>query len=502
MKSKISSLAMIVPLSIAYGFTNRLRLIKLLASLSVLVCIGFLLGCDSNEAGINAQPSVGGKVVSWTTSGDQSNLLDRQDTISLVEVSSLPAGASTVSIQLLPDQQFQEMDGFGFTLTGGSAVLLSRMSATSRSQLLTDLFSPQEIGINYLRISIGASDLDSMVFSYNDLPAGETDFELNSFSIDEDKKHLIPMLKEILAINPSLKILGSPWSPPAWMKTNSSTIGGSLKENCYQVYADYLARYITAMAGEGVIVDAITVQNEPLHPGNNPSLLMPADQQLVFVRDFLGPKFKSESIATKIIIYDHNCDRPDYPLTILADAEARQFVDGSAFHLYGGEITALTTVHDAYPEKHVYFTEQYTNSNGEFAGDLMWHSKALHVGAPNNWAKNVLEWNLASDPEQSIFTPGGCSVCLGAVTIAGDSVKRNIAYYSVAHSSLIAAAGAHRIGLAATSELPAVAYKNQDGSYGLMIVNEEQQAKEITVGDGSSIFTARIPAQSVMSFSW
>ncbi|MGK4567479.1 glycoside hydrolase family 30 protein [Flavobacterium sp. 3HN19-14] len=269
---------------------------------------------------------------------------------------------SNPTITVDESQTFQQIDGFGYCLTGGSATLINNMAPEKQKALLKELFETNgnAIGVSYLRVSIGASDLDPAVFSYDDLKDDEFDPPLSKFSIAHDKKDLIPVLKKILAINPNIKILGSPWSAPTWMKDNSNSKGGSLIPRFYDSYAQYFVKYIEAMKSHGITIDAITVQNEPLHPGNNPSMYMEAKDQLIFVKKHLGPAFAAAKINTKIIVYDHNCDKPQYPLEILNDPEAKKYVDGSAFHLYGGEITALSKVHDAHPDKNVYFTEQWT----------------------------------------------------------------------------------------------------------------------------------------------
>jgi len=218
------------------------------------------------------------------------------------------------------------------------------------------------------------------------------------------------------------------------MKTNGSSIGGSLKTDCYDVYARYFVKYIQEMQAEGITIHAITPQNEPLHGGNNPSMLMTASEQANFIKNYLGPAFQNAGLTTKIVIYDHNCDRPDYPLDILNDPDARKYVDGSAFHLYAGDISALSQVHYAYPDKNVYFTEQWVGGPSNFAGDLQWHIKNLIIGATANWSKVVLEWNLASDPYYNPHTNGGCTSCEGALTI-GATVIRNVSYYIIAHAS-------------------------------------------------------------------
>ena len=321
------------------------------------------------------------------------------------------------------------------------------MSAAARADLLQELFGTDngEIGISYLRLSIGASDLDEAPFSYNDLPEEETDEKLEKFSLANDTVNLIPVLKEILEVAPEIKILGSPWSPPVWMKDNGDTRGGSLKEEYFEVYANYFVKYIESMEAEGITIDAITIQNEPLHPGNNPSLLMKADTQKKFIKNNLGPVFEKNNIKTKIVLYDHNADRPDYPISILDDPEAAKYVDGSAFHLYGGEIEALSEVHEAYPNKNIYFTEQWVGAPGNFAKEMEWHTENLIIGATRNWSRIVLEWNLAADENQQPHTDrGGCDRCLGAITISGDSVIREPAYYIIAQASKFVRPGSIR----------------------------------------------------------
>ncbi|WP_315819466.1 glycoside hydrolase [Paraflavitalea speifideaquila] len=338
------------------------------------------------------------------------------------------------------------------------------MNGTEKTNLLKELFSTEEngIGISYLRLSIGASDLSASVFSYDDMPAGQTDVNLAQFSLSPDKTDLIPLLKAIIAINPSIKLLATPWSPPVWMKDNGSSIGGSLQPGYYGVYAQYLVKYIQEMKGEGIRIDGITPQNEPLHPGNNPSLYMTAGQQAEFIKNHLGPAFQAAGLTTKIIVYDHNCDRPDYPLAILNDASAKAFINGSAFHLYAGDINVLSQVHLAHPDKDVYFTEQYTASTGSFDGDLKWHLKNVIIGATRNWSKTALEWNLANDAGFGPHTPGGCTTCKGALTI-GSTVTRNVAYYIVGHASKFVPAGSVRIGSNISGSLQNVAFLTPTG---------------------------------------
>ncbi|HET9503174.1 MAG TPA: glycoside hydrolase family 30 beta sandwich domain-containing protein [Hymenobacter sp.] len=448
-----------------------------------------------------ATPSAKGGVAAWVTTPDQSQLLKAQSG-KLAFGKAAPTGPA---IEIDDAQTFQTMDGFGYCLTGGSAELLHAMSAPARARLLRELFGTagNGIGVSYLRLSIGASDLDATVFSYDDRPAGETDPQLTHFSLAPDEPHLIPVLKEILAINPKIKLMGSPWSPPTWMKTNGESKGGSLRPEFYGAYAQYFVKYLQGMQKHGIALDAITVQNEPLHPGNNPSLLMLAAQQAEFVGRHLGPAFKVSGLKTKIICYDHNADKPEYPLTVLGDAGANPYVDGSAFHLYAGPIETLSKVHDAYPTKNVYFTEQWTGSKTTFAGNLGWHVKNLEIGAPRNWAKCVLEWNLAADPQQNPHTPGGCTECLGALTLApGDAVTRNVAYYTVAHASKFVPTGSVRIGSTAATGLPNVAYRTPTGQHVLLVVNEQNVVQSFSLVYKKQAAATTLPAGAVATYVW
>ena len=235
----------------------------------------------------------------WLTRSDRSELFKQQgNTI------TFSANATKLPTIIVDDtKKYQTIDGFGYALTGGSAQHMIRMSPSARTALIKELFATDgnNIGVSYIRLSIGASDLNEKIFSYNDLPSGETDPEMKKFDLGADRQDVVPVMKEILKVFPSLKIMGSPWSPPTWMKTNNDTRGGQLKPEFYDAYAKYFVRYIQQMKEEGIVIDAITVQNEPLHPGNNPSLLMTAPDQAVFVRDHLGPAFEKNKIKQRLL---------------------------------------------------------------------------------------------------------------------------------------------------------------------------------------------------------
>ena len=472
--------------------------------IAIVGLLGIQGGCSKKTSVSNTPPPPPpaiNEVDFWLTKGDQSVLLQKQSTI----LSFGSAANSNSGITVDTTQKYQTIDGFGYTLTSGSATLINSLGA-AKTTLLQELFgnASNAISISYLRISIGASDLSATVYTYNDMPAGQTDPALANFSLDADRASgtgLIPLLKEILAINPNIKILGSPWSPPVWMKDNGDSKGGSLQPQYYNAYAQYFVKYIQQMKAEGIPIDAITPQNEPLHPGNNPSLLMTAEQQRDFIKNSLGPAFRAANITSKIIVYDHNCDKPEYPLTILNDPSAKAFVDGSAFHLYAGDINALSTVYGAHPDKNVYFTEQWTSSTGTFEGDLKWHTKNVIIGSMRNWSRNALEWNLANDPSFGPHTPGGCTQCKGALTI-GSSVSRNVSYYIIAHASKFVTAGSIRVASSNTGSLFSVAFETPQKKKVLIVLNDGGSPVSFNLKFKDKWTTPLLPAGSVGTFVW
>lgn len=481
---------------------------KLFSSLFLAVAV-ILITCACKKSTKASEPivktnppttPVKSDVEFWLTKGDRSVLLQKQD----VALNFAATNNGNATIEVDAAQVYQTIDGFGYTLTGGSATLINNLGTAEKDALLKELFSTAEgaIGVSYLRISIGASDLSANVFTYNERPTGQTDVNQDNFSIAAEMTDLVPILKKILAINPNIKILGSPWTAPTWMKTNNAYKGGSLKPIYYESYAKYFVKYIQAMKAQGIAIDAITIQNEPLHPGNTPSMYMEAADQAIFIKTALGPAFQSAGIATKIILYDHNADRPDYPMSILADPAANAYVDGSAFHLYGGNISALSTVHDAYPNKHVYFTEQWVGGPGNFGADLKWHVSTLIVGATRNWSRNVLEWNLAADPNYNPHTTdGGCTTCLGAITIA-PAITRNVAYYVIAHASKFVRPGSVRIGSTLNNTLANVAFKTPDGKKALVVMNTSTTDQTFNIKDDGKIVTTTLPAGAAGTYVW
>ncbi|WP_027149819.1 glycoside hydrolase family 30 protein [Methylobacter tundripaludum] len=436
----------------------------------------------------------------WLTTADQTLLLQRQiddlrfaDNANDFPVIAVDAG-----------QKYQVIEGFGFSLTGGSAMLISRLPAPDRSALLRELLLPDGdgIGVSFLRLSIGASDLSERCFTYNDRPDGQSDPELVHFDIEAGDLEVIPLLREILAINPELKIMAAAWSAPTWMKTNRSFTGGKLRPDCYAVYAAYLVKYLKAMRDRGITVHAITPQNEPLNQKNEPSMIMEASEQVEFIKNHLGPALQAAGLAdVELFCWDHNCDVPEYPLEVFADAEARRYLTGSAWHLYGGDISVLSEVHQLYPEMKLYFTEQWVGSDGQFGGDLMWHVKNVLIGSLRNWSRVVLEWNLASDPFCCPHTPGGEARCVGALTI-GEEVTRNVAYYVIAHAAKFVRPGSVRIYSGQQTSLPNVAFLTPAGDIVLIVLNDGAEARSFTIQFQGKQAVATLPASAVATYVW
>ena len=438
---------------------------------------------------------------SWVTSPDRSALLKQSPPIPLTTQSTT---GQTITID--PARTYQTIDGFGFALTEGSAQLIMHMDPAKRAALLQNLFTTtgDNIGVSYLRLSIGASDMNADVYSYDDLPAGQTDPSLAHFSLAHDQVALIPLLKEILAIDPKIDILGSPWSAPLWMKTNHGAQGGVLEPQYFPAYAQYFVKYIQGMKAQGITIDAITIQNEPLNEKNTPSMLMLAPEQADFIANDLGPAFQKAGIHTKIILYDHTLDPPLYPLSILRDPAAAKYVDGSGFHLYGGSVDAMTQVHDAFPNKNIYFTEQsITQRDNADPMDISRTVAQVIIGVSRNWSKNILLWNLAADPANRPHTSnGGCGSCSGALTIDGDTVTRNVAYYTLAQASKFVPPGSVRVGSNGLETLPNVAFKTPDGKQALIVSNTSGSTQRFTVHSGSQSFATSLEDGSVATYVW
>ena len=437
-------------------------------------------------------------------------------------------GDRSIPIVVDASEEFQSMLGFGFALTGGSAELLMKMSAPARHAILEEIFGEMNMGI--IRLTVGASDMNSRVFSYDDMPEGKADWMLSHFSLADDLNDVVPVMQEILKINPNVWVMASPWSAPAWMKEAFDVRGYKLRRECYDVYARYLARYVKEMAGKGIRIHALTIQNEPLNSRNTPSMPWSPADQLLFIRNYLGPEFARQEIDTQIILFDHNCDRPDYPLSILEDPIAAGYVCGTAFHQYMGDLSAMTLVHDFRPDKDIYFTEQMIvdRSQGPVSAQIAPSVKRMIVDIPRNWSRTVFLWNLAADPQANPHTGnGGCPFCFGAITLDRDKVERNLAFYVVAHASAAVPAGSVRIRSTAPEDpasflfedeqdpdvkrlmrydrsgvLPNVAFKTPDGRIVLIVTNTSSRGQRVKIQYNGQFADVFLAAGAVGTYQW
>lgn len=425
-------------------------------------------------------------VSSWVTAGDESKLLQQQGNVTFAP----DAGTNSTTITVNEGSTFQTVDGFGFTLTQGSAKLISGLSASAQSSLLNELFTTSGIGISVVRIGVGATDMSDNSFTYRDGA---------SFSLaGPDLTYTIPILKKILAINPNIKIMATPWTAPTWMKTNGSFTGGTLKAANYESYGQYWLDYMNAMQAQGINIWAITPQNEPLNANNTPSMTLTKENELGLINDYIGPKLRGAGFNCKIIAYDHNCGNTEFPIFV---ANNSSYVDGSAFHLYSGNISALTTVKNA-TNKNVYFTEQYTNASGSFAGDFSWHTQNVVIGAMNNWAKTSLEWVLATDANNGPHTAGGSTVSMGAIKIVGTTVTRKVGYYIIGQISKFVRPNAVRIGSNNSGSIQTSAFRNADGSKVLVAYNTSGSTVSFKVKWGSQSLTYSLQGGAAATLKW
>ena len=482
---------------------NAFPLLAALATVTTLAC-GHN-GATDPGGGTNPPPVSGAVVDVWMTTATGAKLLSREADAHFT--AATPPAGTTITVD--DATQYQEIVGFGAAMTDASAYLIEKsMSASQRDALMQELFGRNPgLGLSFMRLAIGASDFSLHDYSFDDMPPGQTDPTLAHFSIDSNRPYVLPAVKQAYAINPQLKIMASPWSAPAWMKTTGSLIKGTLTPEGYPALAEYLRRYVRAYEAEGVPIFALTVQNEPhFEPENYPGMRLDPPSRAKFLRENLGPTFARDGLTTKILEWDHNWDQPESPLAVLADAGARPYVAGVAWHCYAGNVAAQSQVHDAYPDKETYFTECSGGQwETDFGKNLQFFVGNLIIGATRNWAKGVLFWNLALDENYGPHL-GGCANCRGVVTIGSTSgsVTRNVEYYALAHVSRFVRPGAHRIASSSDVEgVQSVAFKNaDDGSKVLVVLNTAPLDRTVIVRWQDKSFDVVVPAGAAVTFHW
>jgi len=466
---------------------------RLLAVPALFLCV---------HGGAQAQ----GKVQAWITTGDQTLLMARG-----ADAAFQSGTRAATIIEVDPAQRFQEMVGFGAAITDASAWLIqNRLNPQQRGALMNELFGKAPgVNFSFTRLTIGASDFSRHHYSFDDMPPGQTDPALAHFSIEPNRADVLPVVKAALAINPHLRVMASPWSAPGWMKSTDSLIQGTLKPEAYAPFAAYLSRYIGAYEKEGVPIYALTLQNEPhFEPKDYPGMRVEPAQRAAFIGGHLGPVLAKEHPQTRILDWDHNWDEPGSPAAVLQDPVASKYVNGVAWHCYGGDVRVQAALHDRWPDKDTYFTEC---SGGKWApvwsDNLQHFARTLVIGATRGWARGVLLWNLALDENDGPHL-GGCKDCRGVVTIDSrdGKVTRNEEYYALAHASRFVRQGARRI--ASTSgydQLDTVAFRNaDDGSVALLVVNSAKAPRSFAVrlAPGQRSFSYTLPAASVATFTW
>ena len=491
---------------------------------------------------VASAPGLAGAADSAPTSSAHLWLTTPDGRYKMSDMGSVPFASTTPAAPTVvvdPSRTFQRMSGFGGAITDSSAVVLYRLSPRVRQATMRSLFDPRVgDGLSYLRQPIGGSDFVATApdfvatapYTYDDVPAGATDYPQRHFSIAHDEAKILPLLRQAMRLNPHLQIMATPWSPPAWMKTSHSLIGGRLldQSRVYRSYALYLYKFLQAYRARGVLVSAITVQNEPQNrnPSGYPGTDMPARQEEKVIED-LGPMLRAGGLRTKILGYDHNwsehpndiastppdetSDVNDYPQEILSSPAAR-WVSGTSYHCYYGDPSAMTTLHNEFPSKDIYMTECSGSQSGDpantFSDTLKWHARNLIIGSPRNWAKTVINWNVALDPSGGPHV-GGCATCTGIITVGpGDQVTRNAEYYTLGHLSRFVPPGAVRI--ASTSfgttgwngQVMDVAFRDPDGTTVLVAHNENDNPQAFAVREGDRSFTYTLPGGALATFTW
>ena len=464
----------------------------------------------------------------WVTSADRAELLHDRGTVAF---GTRPTGELTITVD--PSRTYQTVDGFGASITDSSAAVLYRLDPAAREQAMRSLFDPvRGIGVSALRQPIGASDFtDEPHYTYDDVPAGQTDFALAHFSVAHDQAQILPLLRRAKALNPRLTVIATPWSPPAWMKTTDSLIGGRLTDDprIYATYARYFVKFVQAYQAAGVPVDFLTVQNEPQNrkPNAYPGMDLPVAQEVKLI-EAVGPALRAAGLRTRILAYDHNWSthpgdiattppgedpETDYPYEVL-DSPAARWVAGTAYHCYFGDPSAQTALHDAHPDKGIWFTE-CSGSHGPtdppakfFRDTLTFHARNITIGTTRNWAKTAITWNIALDADGGPHN-GGCDTCTGLLTLEADgSVSTNAEYYTIGHLSKFVKPGAVRI--ASTSfgttgwngQIMDVAFRNPDGSTALVVHNENDDPRTFAVAVGGRSFDYSLPGGALATFTW
>lgn len=492
---------------------RRLR-ITLFSCVSGILLLATCAGA-ANAWASRTQPGrpTGTTVNVWLTTADLASHLSPQPALMFGGATSY----NPLTITVDESRTMQQMDGFGAGMTDSSAWLIANAASPDQSAtLMSNLFDPNNgIGVSFVRVPMGASDFTASPpynpapYSYDDLPPENTDPSLSRFSINHDTAYILPLLQQAMQLNPNLKLLATPWSPPGWMKTNGSMLGtydgnqGTLQPSAYGPLANYFVNFLQAYAAQGVPVYAISPQNEPTNsPADFPGMTLQPGDEANFIQNYLGPALASANLQPKILAGDVSYGFKSYIDAVLGDVGASSYVAGTAWHCYQGDPSAMAQEHDAHPAMDVYDTECSTGSSGIAPVN----ASEYIIRGTQNWAQASLLWNIALDPNSGPVIGTGCTRCTGLVTI--DESTGNVTYldnyYQLGQASKFVMPGAYHIAsnTFGAGSIEDVAFSNPDGSKALLAYNSSPSSQTFQVLWGDRAFTYTLPAGATATFTW
>ena len=467
----------------------------------------FLKIAASGVAGLAATEALAGRPVQTPATRTPSGEISRHVTDKNRRYASAPAlhwtsSAASVGngvITLDPGKRYQPVLGFGAAFTDAACYMFNQLTPAAREQLFHELFSPSEMSLSVGRICVGSSDYSTSVYSFDE---GTPDPELARFSIDHDRAYILPMLTEARKVNPDLFLLASPWSPPGWMKSSNTMLGGAIWRHYFAAYANYFAKFLKAYADEGVVVNAITTQNEvdTDQDGKMPACMWPQEYEMDFVRDHLGPKLAAEGLATKIWLLDHNYSLWGRAVCMLDDPGVRKYADGIAWHGYVGTPDLMSRAHEYHPDIKMYWTEGGPDITApDYQTDWSKWS-ATFTDILQNWCRCIIGWNLALDEHGKPNL--GPFPCGGVVTIDSKTITRSGQYWALAHFSRTVRRDAVRIASESKSAgVRHVGFANPDGSTVLVVTNPGK-ARTVQVEMSGSTADVSLPDDSVSTLTW
>ncbi len=476
-----------------YGAAGRQACAALLAA-----GVSCLLGHAAAAAVPAARPGV--VAVTVTTDGGRRRLQPGR----AARWRDMRPGPRTVWID--DARRYQTVVGFGAAWTDSAAYLLNEVARPSaRERALRELFTRRDggIGLSFMRVPMGASDLARTRYSYDDRPPGEADPTLAHFSIAHDRRDIIPLIRAALRLNPGMRLVATPWSPPGWMKTSGSMIGGSLRPQYAGAFAAYLVKFLLAYRRAGIPVQYLTLQNEPRYlPSDYPGMRMSAlEQRRLLVHDVL-PALSAAHLATRVLLYDHNWDHPQYPDTVLASPvlAASPRVAGIAWHGYGGTPGVQSLLAAKYPRLGQYETEL---SGGTWVHDQVRSDFETIIEVLRNQGRSYVKWSLALDQHLGPHD-GGCGTCTPLVTVdtRTGAVRRDVEYATLGQFSRFIRPGAQRVYSSDAAGIESVAFINPDGTHALVAFNDTARRNTFQIEWGARGLRYALPAYSGATFTW